>query len=64
MVGSLGNLLPAENQVHQIYPGASIRLAGGIQWDLGVGVGLTPAGNRLVYKTRVEIFFGRHAANQ
>ena len=62
VVGSLGKLLPVENEVHQIFPGASIRLAAGIQWDIGVGVGLTPAGNRMVYKTRIEVSFGRHPA--
>ena len=62
MVGSLAKLSPLENQVHQIYPGVSIRPAGGVQWDIGVGVALTPTGNQLIYKTRVEISFGRHSA--
>jgi len=57
--GSLAKPLPLEQQVHQIYPGGSLRLSENILWDLGIGVGLTPAGNRLVYKTRIEFSLGR-----
>jgi hypothetical protein len=61
--GPLGNLLPVERQVHQLYPGVDWKLKDGIQWDFGIGVGLTPMGNRLIYKTRVEFSFGRKASD-
>lgn len=40
-------------------PGATLKLNDSLLWDFGVGVGLTPAGDRLVYKTRLEYSFGR-----
>ena len=36
-----------------------MRFTESVQWDLGIGVGLTAAGDRLVYKTRIEFSFGR-----
>jgi hypothetical protein len=45
-------------QAHQIFPGADFRLRKNIVWNLGVGVGLTPFTDRIVYKSRFEISFG------
>jgi len=58
--GPLPSFLPIREQVHQILPGGDLKLAENVVWSLGVGVGATPAGNRLVYKSRFEISFGRH----
>jgi hypothetical protein len=57
--GSLTRALPLKQQVHQVYPTAILKLGRGVLWDFGIGAGLTPAGNRLVFKTRIEISFGR-----
>ena len=43
------------DRVHQIYPGVDLKLGEDIEINLGVGVGLTTAGSRLVMKTRFEI---------
>lgn len=40
-------------------PGATLKLNDSLLWDFGAGVGLTPAGDRLVHKTRLEYSFGR-----
>jgi hypothetical protein len=50
--------LPVREQFHQILPGGDLKLAKNVVWSFGVGIGATPAGNRLVYKSRVEISFG------
>jgi hypothetical protein len=46
-------------QVHQVYPGADIRLSKSLVWSVGVGVGLTPEEPRLVIKSHLEFEFGR-----
>ena len=56
--GSLPTLLPAREQIHQILPGGDLKLARNLSWSFGIGVGATPAGNRLVYKSRFEFEFG------
>jgi hypothetical protein len=53
----LSDPLAADLQVHQFYPGGDLKLAENIVWNFGIGVGLTSAGNRLVYKSRVGIMF-------
>jgi hypothetical protein len=57
--GPLPTELPVREQVHQFLPGADVKLSDRVLWSFGVGVGATPAGNRLVYKSRFEIEFGR-----
>lgn len=57
--GSLWNWLPLQEQVHQFYPGVDLKLRENLLWNVGVGWGATPSGNRLVYKTRLEFSFGR-----
>ena len=59
--GALGHLsdpLPANAQVHQFYPGVDLRLGDDVEWNLGVGVGATSAGNQLVFKTMFEVPIG------
>src|SRR4029453_2746650 len=57
--GPLTNPLPGREQVHQFFPGCDLKFGDKIVWNFGIGVGATPAGNRLVYKTRLGILFGR-----
>ena len=56
--GPVPSFLPVSEQFHQILPGCDVRLAKNVVWSFGVGVGATSAGNRLVYKSRIEISFG------
>lgn len=42
----------------QVFFGGDIRLANHVLWNAGIGVGLTPATDRLVFKSRLEISFG------
>jgi hypothetical protein len=56
--GPLPAFEPLATQMHQIFPGGDIRLRKNAIWNLGVGVGLTPASDRLVFKSRLEISFG------
>ena len=53
--------LPVRAQIHQLLPGGDLKVSEHVLWSFGVGVGTTPAGNRLVYKSRIEIEFGREA---
>jgi hypothetical protein len=59
--GPLPAFEPFVTQMHQILPGGDIRLRKNIIWSLGVGVGITPATDRIVYKSRLEISFGGKA---
>jgi hypothetical protein len=58
-LGPLPAFLPIDEQVHQILPGGDLKLAKNLLWSFGVGIGTTPAGERLVYKSRFEFTFGR-----
>jgi hypothetical protein len=57
--GAIGDFLPSNEQVHQLFPGGDLKLSEKVVWNFGIGVGMTDAGNRLVYKTRVGILFGK-----
>jgi hypothetical protein len=63
-MGAIHDIQPLSNQVHQIYPGFDWRLSPYFQWNLGIGVGLTPSGNRLVYKTILQFTFGRGVSSR
>jgi hypothetical protein len=56
--GPVPSFLPVSEQFHQILPGGDVKLGKNVVWSFGVGVGATSAGNRLVYKSRIEISFG------
>ena len=43
--------------VHQIYPGGDVHFSEDVVLNLGVGWGLTDAGNRLVWKARFGVLF-------
>ncbi len=58
-IGYLPDFPPLRQQVHQVYPGADIRLAKNLVWSVGIGVGLTPQEPRLVIKSHLEFEFGR-----
>ena len=57
-LGEVGQFLPAGRQVHQFYPSVDLRLGDDFAVNLGVGVGATNAGDRLVFKSRFEIPLG------
>jgi len=57
-IGPLGDPLPGDEQVHQLYPGGDLKLSENVVWSFGLGIGATSAGNRLVYKSRIGILFG------
>jgi hypothetical protein len=57
-IGPVSRPLPGNEQVHQFYPGGDLMLTENIVWNFGIGVGVTPVGNRLVYKSRIGILFG------
>ncbi len=52
------NLPMLRNSVHQILPGADLRLGKDLTWSFGLGWSNDPA-NRLVVKSRFEFEFGR-----
>ena len=57
--GPVGDFLPSNEQVHQIFPGGDVKISENVVWNFGIGVGLTDAGNKLVYKSRIGILFGK-----
>jgi hypothetical protein len=57
--GPLPAFAPLRAQGHQIIPGGDVRLTNNIVWSVGLGVGITASTDRIVYKSRVEITFGR-----
>ena len=59
-MGSIPDLAPATGQVHQIFPGVDLKLAPHLTWSIAPGVGLTPTGPRLVFKSHLEFEFGRN----
>jgi len=59
-MGSVPGLAPASQQVHQLFSGVDVKLANHLIWSVAPGVGLTPMGPRLVFKSHLEFEFGRH----
>lgn len=57
--GPVGDFLPSHEQVHQFFPGGDLNISDKVVWNFGIGWGVTEAGNRLVYKSRVGILFGK-----
>jgi hypothetical protein len=55
--GPLTHVEPRVLQTHQIFPGADININEDVVLNLGVGFGLTSAGNTRVYKTRLGWIF-------
>lgn len=55
--GPLTHVEPSAQQMHQVFPGADINLSPDVVLNVGVGFGLTRAGNTLVYKTRLGWIF-------
>jgi hypothetical protein len=58
--GSFPSLRPVNQQIHHLYPGGDLKLTRKLLWNFGIGIGLTSAGDRLVYKSRLEYTFGRN----
>lgn len=59
-LGSVPDLSPVSQQVHQIFPGIDIKLARHLIWSVAPGIGLTAVEPRLVFKSHLEFEFGRH----
>jgi hypothetical protein len=57
--GQLPAFAPLRDQGHQIIPGGDIRLTKHIVWSVGLGVGVSASTDRIVYKSRIEVTFGR-----
>jgi hypothetical protein len=61
--GPVPTFLPLKQQIHQIFPGGDWKLSKNLLWSFGIGIGLTSAGDRLIYKSRLEYSFGRKRAS-
>jgi hypothetical protein len=55
ILGEVTDPWPVVKQIHQFYPGLDVRLGEDVTWNVGLGVGVTSAGNRLTLKTRLEV---------
>ena len=55
--GPVHEFLPAAEQVHQVFGGGDINFSESVVLNLGLGFGLTPAGNRTVFKARLGWIF-------
>jgi hypothetical protein len=53
-LGEVGAPLPGSAQVHQLFGGVDLRVGDAVTLGLSVGAGVTTAGNRLVFASRVE----------
>jgi hypothetical protein len=58
-LGPVRGIEPLGQQVHQIYPGVDWRITEHLLCNLGIGFGMTPVGNQLVVKSRLEYEWGR-----
>jgi len=56
--GPIREFPTAQDQIHQIVPGADIRFGDRLTWNFGVGFGLTSVGSALIIKSRLEVRFG------
>ena len=56
--GSISSLPVVRDQIHQVFPGADIRLGDHATWNVGADFGLTPKGSALIIKSRFEVSFG------
>jgi hypothetical protein len=56
--GALPAFQPLRDQSQVVVPGGDFHLGKKVIWNVGIGVGLTSAGDRLVYKSRIEVSFG------
>lgn len=52
-IGPLTGFAPAAEQVHLLFPSADIYFSGKLMLNLGVGFGVTHAGERLILKSRL-----------
>ena len=54
-VGALDAPAPAAAQAHVLFPGFALRLGDDMEWNAGVGIGLTRVSDALTLKTALEI---------
>lgn len=57
--GALPSFRPLDQQIHLFFPGVDLKVRDNIVWSVGLGFAATPAGNQLIYKSRIEMEFGR-----
>jgi hypothetical protein len=55
--GEVGHFLPQAEQVHQFFGGGDLQIGPDVVINMGLGFGLTDAGNRTVLKARVGWLF-------
>ena len=55
--GPITGFHPVEEQVHILFPGADIYFNSNVMLNVGVGFGLTQAGERLIFKSRLGYRF-------
>ena len=56
-LGPVSDFLPADQQVHQFFGGGDLQLTPSVVLNLGLGLGVTDAGNRTVLKARLGWMF-------
>lgn len=56
-VGPLGQLLPVREQRHALVPTVDLRFIPGLDWNVGLVVGLTPGSDRLTVKSVLSYEF-------
>lgn len=54
----LDSAVPSGEEVHQFFPGVDLKLGEDIALNLGVGFGATSAGNRVVFKSGLDLPVG------
>ena len=59
--GPFRDFFPSHEQSNQFYPGCDVKVSENVVLNFGIGLGVTEAGNRLVYKMRIGYMFGRKA---
>lgn len=57
--GPLPDFRPLDRQIHLFFPGGDIRIGEHVLWSLAIGFAATPTGSQLIYKSRIEISFGK-----
>jgi hypothetical protein len=57
--GPIRDVLPVHEQSHQFYPGWDLQITKNIVWNFGIGIASTSQGDRLVYKMRLGVLFGK-----
>lgn len=62
--GQLPTFSPLARQEQQILPGGDIHLTKNLLWSVGLGIGLSPATDAIIYKSRLEFSFGKRGRSR